>query len=89
MKYKGQKLTVDNRFTLQACIAKKMKIKDIAKRLNVDISTVYRELERNIIIKESPIQCIELNFLLYATIVLKRMYVPKRDIIMILLTQII
>lgn len=31
MKYKGQKLTVDDRLTIQACIAKKMKVKDIAK----------------------------------------------------------
>lgn len=62
MKHKGQKLTVDDRLTLQACIVKKTKIKDIAKRLNVHISTVYRELQRNIRIKESPIQWYQIKF---------------------------
>lgn len=62
MKHKGQKLTVDDRLTIQACIAKKMKIKDIAIRLNVHISTIYRELERNIRIKKSPIQCYKIKF---------------------------
>ena len=31
MKHKGQKLTVDGRLTLQACIAKRMKVKKLLK----------------------------------------------------------
>ena len=58
---KGKKLDIYDRMTIQACISKKMTIKEIATRLNVHISTIYRELERNSIKRESPILCYKLN----------------------------
>ena len=37
----------EQRYTINVLLQKKMSKKDIAKAINVDLSTIYRELKRN------------------------------------------
>lgn len=46
-KVNRSRLDLEDRILFQACIAKGMAVKDIAKRLKCHISTIYREIHRN------------------------------------------
>ena len=47
MKRKGDKnISYDQRLKLETYLKEKFKVKDIAERLNLDLSTVYKEIKR-------------------------------------------
>ena len=51
-----KRLNIDDRMLIQACIAKQMSISEIARRMGRDKSTISREIQKHLVIKEGFVE---------------------------------